>query len=146
TAATAFDLGGPRTGFRGFVAGIGSGNSCVATAQKVDANGSPTGAWETFVGTVTGASPDTLSRDHLIVSSSGSFIDWSAEGENSSPDVFVVFSAGLGASGFGPVNFVATNQWYAPVSAPDVWAGGFCTLNAFHAAPFFVPRPLVIDQ
>lgn len=90
SAATAFTLGGPKTGFRGFVAAIGNAKKCAYIAQKVDGSGTPTGAWELAEGTVTDAAPDTLSRGKLIASSTGSFIDWSATGEDASPDVFQV--------------------------------------------------------
>ena len=62
SSATAFTLAGPRTGFQGFAAAIGNNSRCVVCAQKIDGNGNPAGAWQVFVGTVTDASPDTLSR------------------------------------------------------------------------------------
>ena len=70
----AFNLGGAKTGFQTFVAGVATTNTCVACAQQVDANGNPSGAWEIFTGTVTAAAPDTLSRDTLISSATGAFL------------------------------------------------------------------------
>jgi len=55
-----------QTGFNGFVAGIGNGNTCHYCLE--DANGS---AWEVGVGTVTDAALDTLSRDTVLASSNG---------------------------------------------------------------------------
>lgn len=140
----AFHLGGARIGFRSFASGIGSGHKCVACAQKVDGNGNPSGAWEVFVGTVTGAAPVSLTRDHRIASSSGTFIDWSASGENSSPDVFVVHPSGAAEVGFGPNLFVSTNLWHAPLFI----AGTYSAANievAVLACPIVVPYPAVIS-
>lgn len=90
SSATAFNLSGATTGRRGIVAAIGDGNSATFIAQKVDANNNPSGAWQIFIGTVTDAATDTVSQTTLVASSSGSFIDWSATGENSSPLITVV--------------------------------------------------------
>jgi hypothetical protein len=144
TNATPFDLGGARTGFRGFAAAMGTGSKCVACAQKVDANGNPAGAWEVFVGTVTDAATDSLSRDHRIASSSGAFIDWSATGENSSPDVFVVHPSGVGETGFGPTLFVAPDLWHAPLSAPATYGPANIEV-AVLASPVVIPYPAVIE-
>lgn len=54
------------TGFKGFVAGIGGGNTCHYCLE--DADGS---AWEVGIGTVTDAALDTLSRDTVLASSNG---------------------------------------------------------------------------
>lgn len=55
-----------QAGFSGFVAGIGTGNTCHYCLE--DANGV---AWEVGVGTVTDAALDTLSRDTVLASSNG---------------------------------------------------------------------------
>ena len=57
-------LGGAVTGFEGFVAGIGTTNT---TYYSIFEQG--TTRWEVGVGTVTDATPDTLSRDTVISSS-----------------------------------------------------------------------------
>ncbi len=71
TGLGTYNLAGPEGGFQGFVAGIATTNTCHAMAT--DGND-----WEVFIGTVTDAAPDTLSRDTLIASSTGSFISWGA--------------------------------------------------------------------
>lgn len=146
TGAAAFNLGGAKTGFRTFVSGIGDTHKCVYVAQEVDGNGNPSGAWEVQVGTVTDGSPDTLSRDHLIASSTGSFIDWSAAGENASPDLFVTFPAGMGEGLFQPIIYPGTNHWWRPATAPgSLISGAFATAGGIHVQPFFIPRPMVLE-
>jgi hypothetical protein len=144
TSATAFDLGGAKTGFRGFVAGIDATHKCVYVAQEVDANGNPSGAWEVLVGTVADGSPDTLSRDHLIASSTGSFIDWSATGVDASPDLFVTFPAGMGEGLFQPIVFPSTNLWHRPAFCRPQLTGGFVQVGGVMLLPFFIPRPMVL--
>ncbi len=60
------------TGFQGFVAGIGNGNTCqVEVKDGTD--------WETILATVTDATPDTVSRDDIIASSNGgAAVNWGA--------------------------------------------------------------------
>lgn len=85
TGTGTYSLAGAATGFRGFVAGIGSTNQCYYTVT----DGTD---WETGLGTVTDAGTDTLSRDTILASSnSGSAVSWSA----GSKDVFVTFPAVL---------------------------------------------------
>jgi hypothetical protein len=57
-------LAGVVTGFEGFVAGIGTANT---TYYSIFEQG--TTNWEVGIGTVTDATPDTLSRDTVISSS-----------------------------------------------------------------------------
>jgi hypothetical protein len=143
TSSTPFDLGGARTGFRGFVAAIGNAVRCVYCAQKVDANGNPAGAWEIAVGTVTDDAPDTLSREYLVASSTGDFIDWSATGENSSPDAFIVSHGAISpAYGLSPV--VADGaRWFIPwVGSGAASAFVSTTQTFFHCLD--VPQPALI--
>ena len=92
SAATAFNLGGAKTGFQTVSLGIGNGNSAIFVAQEVDGDGNPAGDWQTFVGTLTTGSPDTLSQDTILASSNaGSAVDWSSVG--SSPDIYIVGDA-----------------------------------------------------
>lgn len=72
TGAGTYDLDGGVTGFRTFVAGIGTGNTCWYVATNgVD--------WEIGVGTVTDASPDTLARTTILSSSNaGAAVNWGA--------------------------------------------------------------------
>jgi hypothetical protein len=52
--------------YRGIAATLGTGNQGIFTAVNRSAN-----EWETFLGTITSGSPDTLSRDTVIDGSSG---------------------------------------------------------------------------
>ena len=64
TGTGTFSLAGAVTGFETFVAGVGTTNTtyyCIVNAG--------TGEFEVGVGTVTDATPDTLSRDTVISSS-----------------------------------------------------------------------------
>ena len=60
------ELSGAVTGFEGFVAGIGNTNTTYYCISHTTAD-----EWEVGVGTVTDATPDTLSRDTVISSSNG---------------------------------------------------------------------------
>ena len=64
TGTGTVNLAGAETGFQTFVAGIGNSNTTYYAI--VDAN---TGDFEVGIGTVTDASPDTLSRDTILQSS-----------------------------------------------------------------------------
>jgi hypothetical protein len=74
-ASTAFNLpDSAPAGFQSFDAAFASG----ATPECMATNGT---AWESFIGTFTAGSPDTLARTTLLASSTGSAIDWSAGGD-----------------------------------------------------------------
>ena len=64
TGTGTFSLAGAETGFETFVAGVGTGNT---TYYSIVLDG--TNEFEVGIGTVTDASPDTLSRDTVISSS-----------------------------------------------------------------------------
>ena len=66
TGTGTIDLAGAETGYEGFVAGVGNGNTTYYAIELNSAN-----EWEVGVGTVTDAAPDTLSRDTIISSSNG---------------------------------------------------------------------------
>ena len=66
TGTGTLNLAGAATGFEGFVAGIATGNT---TYYAIWNQG--TSEWEVGLGTVTDATPDTLSRDTIISSSNG---------------------------------------------------------------------------
>ena len=72
TGTGTLNLDGAATGFQTFVAGIGTTNTtCYLITDDVD--------WEVGIGTVTDATPDTLSRDTILASSnSGSAVNWGA--------------------------------------------------------------------
>ena len=73
TGTGTISLGGAFPGFQTFVAGVGSTNTTYYAIE--DANGT---AWEVGLGTVTDASPDTLSRSTILASSTGSAISLSS--------------------------------------------------------------------
>lgn len=74
TGTGTYSLGGAASGYRTFVAGIGTANRCTYLATE-----SSSGGWEIGEGTVTDAATDTLSRDRIIASSnSNAAVNWSA--------------------------------------------------------------------
>jgi len=78
TGTGTIDLAGAETGYESFVAGIGTGNT---TYYAIELNSA--GEWEVGIGTVTDATPDTLSRDTIITSSnSDSAVNFSAGTKN----------------------------------------------------------------
>ena len=66
TGTGTINLAGAETGYEGFVAGVGNGNTTYYAIELNSAN-----EWEVGIGTVTDAAPDTLSRDTIISSSNG---------------------------------------------------------------------------
>ena len=77
TGTGTLTLAGAVTGYQSFSA-IGNGNTCCYTIEGVDANGTPTGEWETGIGTYTSAGT-TLARTTVLASSnSGSVVTLSA--------------------------------------------------------------------
>ena len=84
TGTTTFDLDGAVTGFETFVAGIATTNTtyyCIAHQTEDE--------WEVGLGTVTDASPDTLSRSAISSSNSDGLVDFST----GTSDVFCTFPA-----------------------------------------------------
>lgn len=79
TGTGTYSLAGAVTGFQTFVAGIGNTNTCFYCAYDSDGSGIPQGGWEVGLGTVTDASPDTLSRTTILASSNaGAAVNWGA--------------------------------------------------------------------
>jgi len=77
TGTGTFSLAGAETGFETFVSGIGTGNT---TYYSIVLDG--TNEFEVGIGTVTDATPDTLSRDTVISSSnSDALVNFSAGGK-----------------------------------------------------------------
>ena len=66
TGTGTLNLAGAETGFVTFVAGIATGNTTYYTIHNQG-----TAEWEVGIGTVTDATPDTLSRDTVLSNSSG---------------------------------------------------------------------------
>jgi len=104
TGTGTVDLAGAATGFQTFVSGIGTTNTCFYTIAHQTAS-----EWEVGEGTVTDASPDTLSRDTVFASSnSGSLVNFSS----GTKDAFVVWPAEL-FDKFLPTDTVANLTAYA---------------------------------
>jgi hypothetical protein len=78
TGTGTLNLAGAETGYEGFVAGVGTGNTTYYAIELNSAN-----EWEVGIGTVTDAAPDTLSRDTIISSSnSDAAVNFSAGTKN----------------------------------------------------------------
>jgi len=69
TGTGTLDLDGAVAGFEGFMSAVGNGNTCYYAIQ--DANGTD---WEVGIGTITDASPDTLTRNTILASSNADSI------------------------------------------------------------------------
>ena len=78
TGTGTFSLSGASQSFESFVSGVGTGNTTYYTIVNSDVD---PGEWEVGIGTVTDATPDTLSRDTILSSSNS--------------DAAVNFSAGI---------------------------------------------------
>jgi len=85
TGTGTFDLDGAVTGFEGFVAGIGDGNTTYYTIFNQG-----TTEWEVGRGTVTDAATDTLARTTVISSSNG---DAAVNFTSGTKDVFCTLPA-----------------------------------------------------
>ena len=85
TGTGTFDLDGVVSGFEGFVAGIGDGNTTYYTIFNQG-----TTEWEVGVGTVTDAATDTLARTTVISSSNG---DAAVNFTSGTKDVFCTLPA-----------------------------------------------------
>ena len=85
TGVGTFDLDGVVSGFEGFVAGIGTGNTTYYTIFNQG-----TTEWEVGVGTVTDATPDTLARTTVISSSNS---DAAVNFTSGTKDVFCTLPA-----------------------------------------------------
>ena len=80
-------LAGAQNGYRTFVTGVGDG--AITYYAIVGRSGASVGQWETGIGTVTDAAPDTLSRDTVLASSTGAKVDFAA----GTKDVFLTLPA-----------------------------------------------------
>ena len=108
------DLAGAEVGFQGFVAGAGDG-AVVYYCIVGQSGGSAEGEWETGIGTVTDAAPDTLSRDTVLGSSNGgAAVNFSA----GTKDVFLTVPAAAPVIGM---------EVYEPsgVATLDIPTGGY---------------------
>ena len=82
------NLAGAVTGFETFVAGIATGNT---TYYAIHEEG--TANWEVGTGTVTDATPDTLSRTAITSSNSDSLVDFNSGGSSNTLNVFCTLPA-----------------------------------------------------
>jgi len=146
TGTGTINLGGAATGFETFVAGIGNSNTtyyCIA--------GQGTAEFEVGIGTVTDASPDTLSRTTILSSSnSDSAVNFSA----GTKDVFCTLPASktirevdtalnvptgttaqrAGSPAAGDLRFNTTTskfEGYSGSAWGDVGVGNFLVTNTF---------------
>lgn len=69
TGTGSLTLGGPVTGYRSFASVMSTSDTCYYAIVAVDSSGRPTGAWETGLGTLTGAT--TFTRTTVLASSNG---------------------------------------------------------------------------
>ena len=78
TGTGTFSLAGAETGYESFVSGVGTTNTTYYAIEFNSGN-----EWEVGIGTVTDATPDTLSRDTVISSSNGdALVNFSAGTKN----------------------------------------------------------------
>ena len=91
TGTGTLDLAGAVTGYQTFVAGVGTAATvfyCIVGQPGSAAEGE----WEVGTGTVTDATPDTLSRDTIEESSNaGALVSFSA----GTKDVFIIVPASV---------------------------------------------------
>ena len=100
TGTGTFSLAGASLGFETFVAGIGNTNTTYYTIVNED------GAFEVGIGTVTDATPDTLSRDTILSSSNG---DAAVNFAAGTKDVFCTLPASKAVILDSSGNIVANN-------------------------------------
>lgn len=125
TGTGTYNLAGAVTGFQGFVAGIGTANTCYYAAE----NGTD---WEVGLGTVTDAAPDTLARTTILASSNaGAAVNWAAGTRNIyctipasqafNGDNITLFKA-LSADDAGGQDVATAQPWFPTAGAVTVEA------------------------
>lgn len=102
TGTGTVNLAGAVTGFQSFVSGVGTTNTCFYCIEHQTQN-----EWEIGIGTVTDASPDTLSRTTILGGTNGtSAVNFSAGTKN-------VFCIAPGTYGFPYIRDASTFAIYA---------------------------------
>ena len=120
TGTGTINLAGAVAGFQTFVAGVGTTNTTYYAIE--DANGT---AWEVGLGTVTDASPDTLSRSTILASSTGSAISLSS----GTHTVFVTYPASKSV-------FLDGDNNLNPISVPYATITGDTTVTTANVVVF----------
>ena len=115
TGTGTINLAGATNGFEGFVTGIGTTNT---TYYAISVSG---GDWEVGLGTVTDASPDTLSRAVISSSNSDNLVNFSA----GTKDVFCTLPASKAVfeNASNNVSLQADLTVGALLKMPDVTSG-----------------------
>ena len=115
TGTGTLDLDGAVSGFETFVAGVGTTKQTYYSIVHKSAN-----EWEVGIGTVTDATPDTLSRDTVISSSNGDAkVDFTAGDK----DVFCTYPASKAPSpSMDPTTYVTTHN--STISADQTMDSG----------------------
>ena len=103
TGTGTLDLDGAVSGFETFVAGVGTTKQTYYSIVHKSAN-----EWEVGIGTVTDATPDTLSRDTVISSSNS---DTKTVFTSGTMDVFCTYPASKAPSpSMDPTQYVTTHN------------------------------------
>jgi hypothetical protein len=129
TLTGTISLAGAVASFRSFVSTVGNGNTCYYAIV-----GQGTGEWEVGIGTVTAATPDTLTRDTVLASSnSGSLVSFSA----GTKDVFCTLPAGLFPAPIsgGSILFGGSNGVISQNNSNLFWDGTSNRLGAGTTTP-----------
>lgn len=129
TGTGAVDLDGAATGFQSFVNSVGDSNECIyLITDDTD--------WEVGIGTVTNATPDTLSRDLVLESSnSDAKVSWSA----GTKDVALVVAGEVVGSVVQSVETVTADP------SPGITNNGSLYLCDTSSAGFTVTLPAVAN-
>lgn len=132
TGTGTFSLGGTSTGYQTFVAAVGTG----AVVHYCATNRSAT-EWEVGIGTVTDASPDTLSRTTILASSnSGNAVTFTA----GTKDIFLVRPAARPAPLSGGLEVNATGSSGTPnalsaLESGTIFTNEGATAKVYHSLP-----------
>lgn len=121
TGTGTINLAGAVTGYETFVVGVGTGNTCYYCIFD-----SITGDWEVGFGTVTDASPDTLSRSTVLQSSNSDALVSFAAGTKR---VFVTLPADKAIYEDASSIAEITNLVLTPSSTINITAGGGITVT-----------------
>jgi len=126
------DLAGAVTGWDTFVAGIGTGNT---TYYAIHEEG--TANWEVGTGTVTDATPDTLSRTAITSSNSDNLVDFNSGGSSNTLNIFCTLPASktmdMTLTTAGDILYASANN--TPARLAKGAASEVLTMNSGATAP-----------